>query len=62
MKKIIFIACIIGLVHSSCSKSYTCECTDGTPDNVVYTEGINVKNKTEAQEYCRSLGDECDIR
>ena len=60
MKKTILILSISLLALASCSKSYTCNCTDGSP-NVIHTEETTANSETEAQENCRSLGTECDL-
>jgi hypothetical protein len=61
MKKLIkLISITLLLLTTACSKTYTCGCTDGT-DNVVFEEDINAENKSEAQEKCRSTGDECAL-
>ena len=43
---------------SSCSKTYTCGCSDGT-ENIVYEEEINAADENEAKDKCSSKGVEC---
>lgn len=57
MKKVLFIVAL-GTLFVSCSRKYTCECTDGS-QNVVHTEDIKAKNDAEAKEKCAALGIEC---
>lgn len=57
----LFGAILTIFMNTSCQKSYTCNCTDGTPDNVVHSEEIEADSRDEAETECRSKGIECDI-
>jgi len=62
MKKLFLLTSITFLLLSTaCTKTYTCGCTDGTPNNIVHTEEIKADNKDEAREKCHSVGIECEI-
>lgn len=58
---IIYIIIALATIASSCQKSYTCACTDGSPNNIVFTEEIVADNQEEAQQTCNAMGIECDL-
>jgi hypothetical protein len=63
MKRIaLLLAVFTAITMTSCRKKYTCNCTDGTPYNIVFTEEIQASSADDAQVKCQLRGTECTIQ
>lgn len=60
-KQFIYTFFLFLLFSTACTKTYTCGCSDGTPDNIQYTKEVTAENKSEAQEKCANFGFECEL-
>ena len=62
MKEVFLLLAIIATLSiTSCSKKFTCNWTDGTPYNIVFTEEIKASSLDDAEVKCRLRGIECSI-
>lgn len=58
----LFLMVVSAFTFTSCRKKYTCNCTDGTPYNIVFTEKITASSTDDAQAKCQLRGIECSIQ